>query len=144
MQSTNRILDAFHAMSLVARKRGRMSEGQRLLLQSTVPERAQLCDRICHIFQAIASSIMLEYPLMEATPSITGIKDRLLGKMYQFRKSHIEDATRGNELIAEEQDYALLYAYILVTSQVAEELGLVRREIEELFGVLGEESLLLQ
>jgi hypothetical protein len=38
----------------------------------------------------------------------------------------------------------MLYAYILVTGQLAEEIGKVEREVEELFGVMDEELLKLQ
>ena len=44
----------------------------------------------------------------------------------------------------EEPDYALLYAYALVTGQVANELKTVEREVEALFGKLNEDILLLQ
>ncbi len=159
MQSTNRILDGFHAMVLVTTKRSRLSDGEKALLQFTAPERAQLCDRMCHVFQVLASSMMLEYPLTDAIPSVTGIKDRLLGKIYQFRRSHnaahagmagngAAGATASSSAVSlvtvEERDYALLYAYTLVTAQVAEELKLVQKEIEGLFGLLDEEALLLQ
>ncbi|KAK2045472.1 ribosomal protein L19 [Colletotrichum somersetense] len=165
MQSTSKILDGFHAMRLVTSRRGQLSTGERALLEYTAPERAQLCDRICHVFQVLASSMMLEYPLTDAIPSVVGNKDRLLGKIYQFRKSHqppspkignsegVQPQTSGNgyneqnvknNVVVEEKDYALLYAYTLVTAQVAQELECVQREVENLFGVLHTEAFLLQ
>jgi hypothetical protein len=45
--------------------------------------------------------------------------------------------------VAEERDYALIYAYALVTGQVAQELKIAEKEIESLFGLLNEESPLL-
>jgi len=159
MQCTHRILDAFYAMSLVTQRKRGLTEGERALLLYTADERAQLCDRICHVFQVLASSLMLEYPLTDALPSVANTRDRLLGKIFQFRKEHLPSARgRGESSVGadgtgfgalsdvnvEERDYALLYAYALVTGQVAEELKAVAKEIEGLFGVLGEESLLLQ
>ncbi|KAG6213531.1 hypothetical protein E4U50_001193 [Claviceps purpurea] len=47
-------------------------------------------------------------------------------------------------LVVEEKDYALLYAYTLVTVQVAEELKKVKAEIEGLFGMLNQDELLLE
>jgi hypothetical protein len=82
--------------------------------------------------------------MTDALPGITGVKDRLLGRIYQFRKDNTEDGAKSQQFLAEEKDYALLYAYILVTAQVAEELGKVGQEVEGLFGVLNEDSLLLQ
>ncbi|ETR97672.1 60S ribosomal protein L19 [Trichoderma reesei RUT C-30] len=174
MRCTNRILDSFYAMSLVAHRNRNLSPGERALLEYTATERAVLCDRICHVFQVLASSMMLEYPLTDAVPSVTGIRDRLLAKIFQFRKEHPVEAMRNlgyagegriengessrgdaaavvgsngddhvREVVAEEKDYALIYAYTLVTGQVAQELKIAEREIESLFGVLNEESPLL-
>lgn len=183
MGATQNILDGFHAMRLVTSKRGSLSPGERALLKHTAPERAQLCDRICHIFEVLASSFMLEYPLTDAIPSVGGVKDRLLGKIHQFRAEQHQHAslpaiaeTSGGEdgenddensgngdaksngkakekmpglplqdhVAVEERDYALLYAYTLVTSQVAHELEVVQKEVEALFGTLDKDSLLLR
>ncbi|OIW31540.1 hypothetical protein CONLIGDRAFT_227701 [Coniochaeta ligniaria NRRL 30616] len=163
MACTNRILDAFYAMSLVTQRKGRLTDGERALLRFTAAERAMLCDRICHVFQVLASSLMLEYPLTDAIPSVANVRDRLLGKIFLFRKEHqrlnrLRDKEDGGaskslagaggtgllEVTVEEKDYALLYAYALVTGQVAEQLKLVEREIEGLFGVLDQDAILLQ
>ncbi|KAH7326278.1 60S ribosomal protein L19 [Stachybotrys elegans] len=147
MNSTKNILNGFYAMRLISQKRLTLSDGERDLIEFVEPERQLLCQRICHVFQVLASCIMLEYPLTDAIPTVDNIKDRLLGKIYIFRKEHMEHQMRnGGDLstIAQEQDYALMYAYTLVTAQVAAELKKVRLEIEMLFGVLNEEALLLQ
>ncbi|KAI4867371.1 Fusaric acid resistance protein-like-domain-containing protein [Hypoxylon rubiginosum] len=181
MASTQRALDAFHAMSLVTQKHGRLSAGEKALLYYTAEERAQLCARICHVFQVLASSIMLEYPLTDAIPSVMVVRDKLLGKIFRFRKEHVvrsnteggsaDAAAEGNkapstpttngntsttgdsattttrklgDVTVEEPDYALLYAYALVTGQLAKELKVVEKEIEQLFGRLDEDALLLQ
>jgi hypothetical protein len=172
MASTQRLLDAFHAMSLVTQKHGRLSEGERALLYHTATERAELCSRICHVFQVLASSIMLEYPLTDAIPSVLGTRDRLLGKIFRFRKEHNDgwQEVDGNHrptgngnangtsamvgamgqvpklgsIVVEEPDYALLYAYALVTGQVAKELKTVETEMESLFGRLDDDAMLLQ
>ncbi|KAK4168938.1 Fusaric acid resistance protein-like-domain-containing protein [Cladorrhinum sp. PSN259] len=182
MQCTHRLLDSFYAMSLVTQRKGSLTEGERALLLYTADERTQLCERICHVFQVLASSLMLEYPLTDAIPSVSRTRDRLLGKIFMFRKEHqpsfsgeagaegssssggIQGAQgagfqglglglglgmTGNKLAGggisiEDKDYALLYAYALVTGQVAEELKVVASEIEGLFGVLDEDALLLQ
>ncbi|KAI0885686.1 Fusaric acid resistance protein-like-domain-containing protein [Annulohypoxylon maeteangense] len=178
MASTQRALDAFHAMSLVTQKHGRLSAGEKALLYYTAEERAQLCARICHVFQVLASSVMLEYPLTDAIPSVMVIRDKLLGKIFRFRKEHSHNhhaegvenggkapanghadtdadanaeadngkakAPKLGDVVVEEPDYALLYAYALVTGQLAKELTVVEEEIENLFGRLDEDALLLQ
>ena len=173
MESTTRILDGFHAMSLATTRHGALSPGERALLRFTAPERAVLCDRICHVCQVVASSVMLEYPLTDAIPNVGGVKDRLLGKVYQMRKRQAEledegdgertgsfregdltgggggegggDNDAGDEIIVvRERDFALVYIYTLLTAQVADELWKVIREVEGLFGTLSDDSTLLQ
>jgi hypothetical protein len=51
MESTNKMLDAFHAMNVVIQKDPHASEGETLLLKYTAEERADLCSRISHLFQ---------------------------------------------------------------------------------------------
>ncbi|KAI5860208.1 Fusaric acid resistance protein-like-domain-containing protein [Durotheca rogersii] len=179
MASTQRVLDAFHAMCLVTQKHGQLSEGEKAMLYFTADERAQLCARICHVFQVLASSIMLEYPLTDAIPSVDILRDRLLGKIFRFRKEHNDDLDEAEErsrssaadgdtsdfadfaggngkstyfgqgprigdTVVKEADYTLLYAYALVSAQLAKELKVVEKEVEALFGRLDEDALLLQ
>ncbi|KAG6012559.1 hypothetical protein E4U54_007456 [Claviceps lovelessii] len=167
MRSTKHILDSFYAMRLLIHRHENVSDGERALLLFTRDERVRLCRRICHVLQVLASCIMLEFPLTDAIPTIDSAKDQLLGKIHQFRKdsmAHIAavtaevhqdeqvhayahtDArvTKKSPLVVEEKDYALLYAYTLVTVQVAEELKKVKAEIEGLFGMLNQDELLLE
>ncbi|KAG5934452.1 hypothetical protein E4U53_000691 [Claviceps sorghi] len=171
MHSTKHILDSFYAMRLLIHRHENVSAGERALLLFTHSERVRLCRRICHVLQVLASCIMLEYPLTDAIPTIDFAKDQLLGRIHQFRKDHMDhlvaataevdqhervdadadadadEDTRGMtepHLVVEEKDYALLYAYTLVTMQVAEELKKVKGEIEGLFGMLNQDELLLE
>ncbi|EHK16505.1 uncharacterized protein TRIVIDRAFT_214431 [Trichoderma virens Gv29-8] len=149
MRSTKHILDGLYAMRLITQRRDTLSEGESALLEITAAERMQLCERLCHVFQVLASCVMLEYPLTDAIPTIDRTRDRLLNKIYQYRKEHMEMNLRSTEddavqAMTEEKDYALLYAYTLVTAQVAAELKKIKKEIEELFGVLHQDELLLE
>lgn len=56
MDSTNKMLDAFHAMNVVIQKDLHASEGETLLLKYTAEERADLCSRISHLFQGELSA----------------------------------------------------------------------------------------
>jgi hypothetical protein len=47
------------------------------------------------------------------------------------------------EAVAKDEDYALLYAYALVTAQLAEEVANVEKEFQKLFGTVDEERMLL-
>lgn len=51
MDSTNKMLEAFHAMNVVIQKDLQATEGEALLLKFTAEERADLCARISHLFQ---------------------------------------------------------------------------------------------
>lgn len=184
LHATKHILDSFYAMRLISEHREALSAGERALLDFTAAERVLLCQRISHVFQVLASCIMLEYPLTDVIPTIESNKDRLLGKIYQFRLDHLEAQVSGNNnggggggsngkavatasppppepsrarrgslsgataeqlsVEVEEKDYALVYAYILVTAQVAADLQKVREEIEGLFGVLHQNDMLLE
>lgn len=51
MDSTNKMLDAFHAMNVVIQKDLKASAGEAAILRFTADERAQLSARISHLFQ---------------------------------------------------------------------------------------------
>ncbi|KAF7952187.1 uncharacterized protein EAE97_001684 [Botrytis byssoidea] len=174
VEATTKMLDAFHAMNVVIQKNAEASEGEALLLKFTEDERAQLCARISHLFQVMASSMKLEYPLLtDGLPSTAHSRDRLLAKIFQYRKnmsisnrrSNEDESTQVNDdddddglsnsgglelqgtgvqrrssqgVTVKDEDYEILYAFILVTGQLAEEIGKVQREVEVLFGVLDE------
>ncbi len=93
-------------------------------------------------YSVLASSLKLEYPLSDAVPSTSNARDRLLAKMFQYRKdaAAVEDDT----ISAKDEDYEMIYAYILVTGQLAEEIQKVEKLIEDLYGVMDEDMLKLQ
>jgi hypothetical protein len=151
MDSTNKMLDAFHAMNVVIQKDLNVTDGEASLLRATADERAQLCARIGHLFQVLASSLKLEYPLNDALPSTLNARDRLLAKMFHYRKNAAGSSTGGERegegegaAVAKDEDYELLYAYTLVTGQIAEEIKKVEKEVEQLFGVMDEDLLELR
>lgn len=135
---TRRMLDAFHAMNVSITKNLQYTPGEAAVLRYTREQRFALSARISHLFSVLASSYKLEYPLNDALPSIENSRDRLLARISEFRRTgEGRDATT-------EQDYELLYAYVLVTGQLAQEIQAVSVEIEMLFGTLNEENLKLQ
>ncbi|PHH59383.1 hypothetical protein CDD81_3322 [Ophiocordyceps australis] len=142
MSCTHRILDGFYAMRLVCQRRTSLTPGERALLLCTAAERRRLCHVVCLVLQLLASSVMLEYPLSDAVPAVEGAKDELLARVYSFRLA-CEERDDDAEPV-DDGDYALVYAYTLVSTQVAMELERVREEIEALFGVLDEDELLLE
>jgi Fusaric acid resistance protein-like len=138
LRSTGRMLDAFHAMNVVILKDLVGKKGELELLKATTRERAQLCSRISHLFSVLASSMKLEYPLNDALPNTDHTRDRLLARIFAYRKD--EAAANGTT----DEDFGLLYAYALVTGQLSQEIKEVLRQVENLFGILDEELLKLQ
>ena len=134
LKGTQSMLDAFHAMNVVISK-DPASKGEIEILRYTSSERDHLRARISHLLQVLASSMKLEYPLNEALPNTEHARDRLLAKIFKYRKEKPG---------AKDEDFGLLYAYALVTGQLSTQIAEVSREIEKLFGVLDEDRLKLQ
>ncbi|KAI4114196.1 MAG: hypothetical protein LQ345_004986 [Seirophora villosa] len=132
------MLDAFHLMNVMMLKESRVSGGEAAILASSTNERRQLSLRISHLFQVMASSIKLEYPLTDALPSIDHTRDRLLAKIFGFRKGD------KAAVIASDKDFALLYTYALVTGQLGKAMKEMGSEMDSLFGSFNEDRLKLQ
>ncbi|KAF1979925.1 hypothetical protein BU23DRAFT_523531 [Bimuria novae-zelandiae CBS 107.79] len=138
LQATSRMLDSFHAMNVMILKDVKATEGEKELLRYTKTEWTELSWRISHLFSVMASSMKLEYPLNAVLPNIERTRDRLLAKVFEFRRSGL------GKVIAKDDDYALIYTYALVTGQLGRDLAIIGQEIEKLYGVLHEEDLRLQ
>ncbi|KAH6643746.1 Fusaric acid resistance protein-like-domain-containing protein [Boeremia exigua] len=138
MGATSRILDSMHAMNVIILKDLKASEGEKEVLKYTRKEWTELSWRISHLFSVMASSMKLAYPLNDVLPNVEHTRDRLLAKVFEFRQTGL------GKVIAKDEDYELLYAYALVTGQLAHDLGIIGQEIEKLYGVLSEEDLKLQ
>ena len=131
LKSTGAMLDAFHAMNVMIMKNPQATKGEAEMLRYTVNERAQLSARISHLLQGtfpvrrvyeslflqlslvlvLASSMKLEYPLNEALPNIEHTRDRLLAKIFHFRKEERDG------IASRDEDFELLYAYGELTLQ---------------------------
>lgn len=88
----------------------------------------------------LASSLKLEYPLTDGLPNTINSRDKLLAKVFKYRKSMGENANA----ITKDEDYEILYAFTLVTGQLSEEIEKVEKDIAELFKVMDEEMLRLR
>ncbi|OQE20597.1 hypothetical protein PENSTE_c013G06112 [Penicillium steckii] len=133
IRRTRNVVNAFHAMNLELMKSDMATAGEICLLRYTAVERRQLSARISHLLSVMASSMKLEYPLIDVLPSIDHARDRLLARIYRYRQDH-----EASQLTTDE-DCALLYAYILVTGQLSQEIMEIIAEIGQLFGVLSED-----
>lgn len=105
LERTGRMLDNFHAMNVVISKDLKASPGEAEVLRFTRPERFALSARISHLFSVLASSVKMEYPLNDVLPNIDNSRDRLLAKIFEFRRN-TEVSARATD-----EDYEMLYAY---------------------------------
>lgn len=162
LQSTTKMLDAFHALNVIITKDLKASTGEAAILAYCADERDQLARRISHLLSVLASSLYIEYPLNDALPNISHTRDRFLTRIFEFRRSRKRKATaepagsataravdeasgtETDEVEVEEEDYEILYAYALVTAQLAQEIEVCAKEVEVLYGVLNEDVLKLQ
>lgn len=53
----------------------------------------------------MASSMKLEYPLNDVLPNIEHRRDKLLAKIFEFRRSEL------SRVVETDEDYEVLYAY---------------------------------
>jgi hypothetical protein len=127
LEATGRMLDSFHAMNVVILKDLKASEGEKQILKYTRKEWKELSWRISHLFSGklpplscvdcetltrtdMASSMKLTYPLNDVLPNIEHTRDRLLAKVFEFRRTGL------GKVVATAEDYELLYAYGKSTS----------------------------
>lgn len=94
-----------------------------------------MCARLSHLFYVLASSIKLAFPLPEHLPNAVRARDRLLAKLFDYRTN-----VRGTAGEAAE-DFAMVYAYVLVTARISEGLDDLIRNVGLLYGVLEDEML---
>ncbi|KAJ5545129.1 Brefeldin A-sensitivity protein 4 [Penicillium sp. DV-2018c] len=129
IRRTRNLVNSIHIMNIELMKNDLATEGEISLLQYTAVERQQLSARVSHLLSVIASSMKLEYPLSDVLPSIEHARDRLLARIHRYRLD------REASPHATDEDCALLYAYILVTGQLSNEITEIIAEIGQLFGV---------
>jgi len=87
----------------------------------------------------LAASIQLKYSFPTASlPNVQNTRDRLLAKVFQFRKENADNR------LATDEDFELLYCYALVTGQTAKELDTSFKVLDKLYGLPDEDILKLQ
>ncbi|KAL4998115.1 transcriptional regulator of RNA polII, SAGA, subunit-domain-containing protein [Aspergillus recurvatus] len=102
---TRSMVNVFVAMNLELAKNMTASQGELAILDYTVPQRRHLSSRISHLLSFMASSMKLEYPLVDNLPNVEHARDRLLARLFHYRKDSEVSQSSTDE------DYSLLYAY---------------------------------
>ncbi|OJJ04565.1 hypothetical protein ASPVEDRAFT_54703 [Aspergillus versicolor CBS 583.65] len=106
LRRTRSMVDSFVAMNLELAKNMTSSDGELAILDYTGPERRHLSSRISHLLSFMASSMKLEYPLNDNLPNVENARDRLLARLFHYRKDL--EVSRSST----DEDYSLLYAYV--------------------------------
>jgi len=135
IKANQNIVDAFHGMSVMIAKDPKANPREADILAYTMKERADLCARIGHLFYVLGSSIRMGFPLPGTLPNTVRARDRLLAKLFDYRSR-----VRGQEGKTDE-DFALIYAFALVTLRISDSLDTCVKNVESLYGVLEEEML---
>lgn len=130
MKSTQKIIDSFQNMNTMVEVEPRLSENELIVLNYTEQEREELQNRIFLIFYMISSSITLGFPLPAKPASTEHAKDRIMVKLGDIRQ---------RKLLSNE-DYVLMYSYVLVSNVITKELNKVINLLGDLYGLVDEET----
>lgn len=139
LKSTSRIINAYQNMNLMIKVDPMLNVNEEYLLKYLENERSEVENRLFLMFYTIASAMKLGIPLPNKPASPEHAKDRMLGKLSEIRSK----MTKSPDLIVSNEDFILLYSYILVTTTISEELDLISLQVKELLGNISEESLQL-
>ncbi|KAG5366998.1 hypothetical protein CJU89_1447 [Yarrowia sp. B02] len=143
LKSTQKILDAFQNLRLVIQKDPIATPHEAVLLKSTLAERTELSHRIFLRFYMLASAMKLGFPFPDNLPSTEHSRDRMMVKLNIYRGSQPEEYEQNQVMAAgseiTDNDFALLYIYILVCVTITSELETLAKLMQDLFGVIDEE-----
>lgn len=87
------------------------SDRERDILEYTAVEREDCAKRISHLFYVLASSIKLGFPLPETLPSLERARDRLLSRIWEYRREKVRGEMGRGEVGRWEEEFEGLYAY---------------------------------
>lgn len=135
LQLTSNIIDSFQNMNLMIEVDPKLLPNEEYVLKYISAERMEVEHRIFLIFYMIASALRLGFPLPGSPASTEHAKDRMLVKLHDIRsnKAMRKDLTLTNE------DYVLLYSYILVTNKISLELNQMMLVVRDLLGEISED-----
>lgn len=134
LRSTSNILDAFQNIKLMIEVDPWLSQNEEFVLKYIENEREELEHRIFLIFYMIASALALGFPLPSKPASTEHARNRMLLKLSEVRSKSMND-----DLQLSNEDYVLLYSYLLVTSTITKELDQILKLIKKLLGGFSEE-----
>jgi len=130
MKSTERIIDSFANMNTMIKVEPEISENEYIVLNYTRQEREELQNRIFLIFYMVSSSITLGFPIPAKPASTEHAKDRIMVKLGEIR----------HQKLLSNEDYVLLYSYVLVSNVITRELNKIINLLGDLYGLVDQET----
>lgn len=134
LKSTSNILDAFQNIKLMFEVDPWLTPNEEYVLKFIENEREELEHRIFLIFYMIASALALGFPLPSKPASTEHARNRMLLKLSEVRSKSVSESVKLTN-----EDYVLLYSYLLVTSTITKELDKMVELIKQLLGGFSEE-----
>ncbi|ODQ65942.1 hypothetical protein NADFUDRAFT_24043 [Nadsonia fulvescens var. elongata DSM 6958] len=139
LDSSQKLIDSFQNINVMIQKDPIANEIESRILEYTKQERFELSNRIFLHFYMLSSAMKLGFPLPEYLPSSEHSRDRILVKLNEFRVE-LQQQKPDDSLIKDE-DFVLMYSYILVVLDITEELTKISKNIQALFGYVEDEVL---
>jgi hypothetical protein len=130
IKSTEKIIESFQNINTMISIEPKLSKMELYVLNYTKQERDEFTNRIFLIFYMISSCLILGIPMPSKPASIEHSKDRILVKLGEIRK----------ERLLNDEDYVLLYSYVLVANSITNELNHILRLLGDLYGLVDEET----
>lgn len=134
IKETSAIIDAFQNLDLLIKADPTLNSNEEYVLKYIEVERSEVEQRIFLVFYMIASAMKLGFSLPKKFASIEHAKDRMLYKLSEIRQQ------QDNGLVLQNDDFILLYSYILVASTISEQLDRMLVDIKDLLGEISEDK----
>ncbi|CAI7601380.1 unnamed protein product [Penicillium pancosmium] len=125
IRRTRDIVDNFHSMDLILSGLGAPSEGQLSLLQHTTTARQRMSDCIANLLTTAA--VEVGHTFSDFPTNVDRSRDELLAHISRYRQDKRVSGTTNDE------DYVLLYAYIIMSRQLSNEVIQITTELAHIF-----------
>lgn len=133
LKRTSSIIDSIQNLKLMIDLDPSISPNEKYVLQYIEAERKEVEHRIFLMFYMVASAMTLRFPVPDVLTSTEQAKSRMLIKLNEIRLQGSKTIQLKNE------DYVLLYSYILVINEVSDQLVTIIKMVKDLLGDLSEE-----
>ncbi|GMM50430.1 hypothetical protein DASB73_013880 [Starmerella bacillaris] len=140
LDSTQRILDALHSVSILIENEPDVNSNERSLVFYTAPERYQLSNSLFLQFYTASTSVRLGFPVPEYLEEPKTAMENLVNKL----KSHRMQLCNGHEGVNPVQvnyDFLLFYSYLMLAITISAELQKIHKGLRTLFGTLDDDAL---